>query len=64
MQRQTVGQKRNFNFDATMGAYVGAEVCELIGNFLSSLLNKDTVMNQIGLYRNDGLVIIKKTSSP
>ena len=38
-------------FDVTMGAFVGAEVCEAVGNF-----------KHIGLYRNDGLAIFKNVS--
>ena len=39
-QRRTGGQKRKSNFDVSMGTYDGAEVCELIGIFMLSLLSK------------------------
>ena len=43
------------NFDVTMGAYDGAEVCELVGLFLLSKLSKRFGKQYIGLYRDDGL---------
>ena len=52
------------NFDVSMGAYDGAEVCELIGIFMLPLLNKHINKNHIGLYRNDGLATLKNTSGP
>ena len=52
------------NFDVTMGADDGAEVCELIGIFMLSLLSKHINKNHIRLYRDDGLDILKNTSSP
>ena len=33
-------KKRSNNFDVTMGSYDGAEVCELIGIFMLSLIGK------------------------
>ena len=47
-----------------MGAYDGAEVCALIGIFMSSLLSKHINKNHIGLYRDNGLAILKNTSCP
>ena len=47
-----------------MGAYNGAEVCELIGTFMLSLLSKHINKNHIGLYRDDDLAILKNTSGP
>ena len=48
----------------TMGAYDGAEVCELAGIFilyqLSSIYNK----NDIGLYRDHSLAIFRDKSGP
>ena len=52
------------NFDVTMGAYDGAEVCELIGIFMLSQLSNHINKEQIGLYRDDGLAIVKNTSGP
>ena len=52
------------NFDVLVGAYDGAEVCELIGIFMLSLLSKHINKYHIGLYRDDGLAILKNTSGP
>ena len=57
-------EKGESNFDVSMGAYDGAEVCELIGMFMLSLLSKHINKNHIGLYRDDGLAIFKNTSGP
>ena len=55
-------KKWESNFDVTMGAYNGAEVCELIGIFMLSLLSKHINKIHIGLYKDDGLTILKNTS--
>ena len=57
-------KKGESNFDVSMGAYDGAEVCELIGIFMLSLLSKHINKNHIGLYRDDGFAILKNTSGP
>ena len=49
-------------FDVTMGAYDGAEVCELVGTFLLDTLSEKYDKNNIGLYRDDGLAIFKNTN--
>ena len=51
-------------FDVTMGAYHGAEVCELVGTFLLYKLSLKYNKNNIGLYRDDGLAIFKNISGP
>ena len=38
-----------------MGSYDGAEVCELVGIYLLSLLAKYIDKNDSGSYRDDGL---------
>ena len=47
-------------FDATMGSYDGAEVCELIGIYIQSLLTNILSKDNMGLYRDDGLFILRK----
>ena len=47
-----------------MGAYDGAEVCELIGILMLFLLSKHINKNHIGQHRDDGLAITKNTSGP
>ena len=49
-------------FDVTMGAYDGAEVCELVGTFLLYKRSLKYNKNDIGLYRDDGLAIFKNIS--
>ena len=44
-------------FDVTMGAYDGAEVCELEGTCLLYKLSLKYNKNDIGFYRYDGLAI-------
>ena len=50
-------KKQSNNFDVTMGSYDGAEVCELIGIFMLSLIGNKYNPNNIGLYRDDGLAV-------
>ena len=40
-----------------MRSYDGAEVCELIGIFMLSLIGNKYKPNNIGLYRDDGLAV-------
>ena len=54
---ETWVKKGESNFDVSMGAYDEAEVCELIGIFMFSLLSKHINKNHIGQYRDDGLAI-------
>ena len=56
-------KKEESNFDVMDGA----EVCELTGYFMLSLLSKHIsnhiTKNHIGLYRDDRLAILRNTSS-
>ena len=47
-----------------MGAYDGAEVCELVGIFILYQLSLKYNKNNIGLYRDDGLAVFKNISDP
>lgn len=47
-----------------MGAYDGAEICELVGIYLLFQITKTFDKNSIGLYRDDGLGVLKNTSGP
>ena len=51
-------------FDVTMGAFDGAEVCELVGNFILHQLSMKFNKNDFGLYRDDGLGVLKNKSGP
>ena len=46
-----------------MGSFDGAEICELVGLFIINHLGKRFGKENIGLYRDDGLVIIKSKSA-
>ena len=55
-------KKRGDLFDVTMGAYDGAEVCELVGTFLLQKNSKICNKCDIGLYRDDGLAVFRNKS--
>ena len=49
-------------FDVTiMGSYDGAEICELVGLFLLNKLAQRFGGDNVGLYRDDGLLLLKGT---
>ena len=52
------GQKKSSDFDVTMGSFDGAEVCELVGLYLLSQLQR--LAMYVGFYRYDGLAITNK----
>ena len=45
-----------------MGAYDGAEVCELVGTYMLNVLSKKYNKNDFGLHRDEGLVVLKNKS--
>ena len=49
-------------FDVTMGSYDGAEVCEIVGAFILIKLEPILGRRDAGLYRDDGLSVVKGTS--
>ena len=57
-------KKESGLFDVTMGAYDGAEVCEIVGIYLLYLLSSKCSKQNIGLYRDDGLAVFKNLSGP
>ena len=48
-------KRGNPNFDVTMGSYDGAEICDIVGLYLLSQLQKLNI--NVGLYRDDGLAV-------
>ena len=54
-------KKSNPEFDVTMGAFDGAEVCQLIGQYMLFLLSKEIPYEQMILYRDDGLGYIDRS---
>ena len=57
-------QREGNLFDVTMGAYDGAEICELVGIFMLNKISEKCDKNNICLYRDDGLAIFKNISGP
>ena len=57
-------KKEGGSFDATMGAYDGAEVCELIGIYMLYLIGKKYDSKNIRLYRDDELAVLENVSEP
>ena len=54
--------KKQSLFDVSIGAYDGAEVCELVGTYVLNVLSKKYNKNNIGLYWDDGLAVLKNRS--
>ena len=56
-------QKERYScFDETMSSYDGAEICEFFGTHLLSLLANTIDKKDCGLYRDDGLIILRNTN--
>lgn len=53
-------KRRTSTFDVTMGSHDGAESCEIIGLYLLNTIKKNLPGNY-GLYRDDGLGVVKAT---
>ena len=47
------------HFDVTEGSFDGAEVCELVGLYMLNSLQKLVKTHSVGLYRDDGLMVIQ-----
>ena len=52
-------KEKDGSFDVTMGSYDGAEACELVGALILSKLRPLLGDQCVGLYRDDGLAIMK-----
>ena len=57
-------KKQSGLFDVTMGAYYGAEVCELVGTFMIFFMSQKYNKKYSGLYHDDGLPVVKNKSGP
>ena len=49
-------------FNNTMSSFDGAEICELVGINILSLLSNKLNEQSTGLYRDDGLLLLRNTS--
>ena len=47
-----------------MGSYDGAEVCELVGMYILNKIKIFVPHEELGLYRDDGLIMIKQANGP
>ena len=52
------------NFDVPMGCFDGAEICQLVGTYILNSLSSIIDKKDIGLYRDDGLAILRNLSGP
>ena len=52
-------KKQEGLFDVSIGAYDGAEVCELVGTYILNLLFKKYNKSHFGIYCAHGLTILK-----
>ena len=59
-----VKKEGNEDFDVSMGCFDGAEVCELVGSYILQQLSQLFKQHSVGLYRDDGLAILKGLSGP
>jgi len=50
---------QNKLFDVSMGSYDAAEICELVVAYILNLLSTEELQNNVGLYRDDGLAILR-----
>ena len=50
-------------FDVTMGSFDGAKVCELVGLYILNSIATKFGKDRVGLYRDDGLILIRGTSA-
>ena len=63
-QNATPWTKKSGLFDVTMGAYDGAEICELVGLYILNLVKDRFPELDLGLYRDDGLAIHRRLPGP
>ena len=54
----------NEDFDVPMGCFDGAEICELVGSLILTKLCNVLQRENVGLYRDDGLTIVKQMPGP
>lgn len=55
-------KEKDGTFDVTMGSFDGAEACELVGAYILSKLAPFFNQGDVGLYRDDGLAILRNAS--
>ena len=63
-EKDTWMKKQSGLLDVTMGAYDGAEVCELVGTYMLLLISEEDNKKDFRLYRDDGLGVVKNKKGP
>ena len=61
--KQSISEKDNELFDITMGSRHGAEISELVGLYILQGLKQTLPDKIIGIYRDDGLIALDKSTS-
>ena len=64
MRKNHVDKKSGAQFDTDMGLFDGAEICELVGLFLLHQLCLILDKDDVGLYRDYGLAVLRNSSGP
>ena len=62
--KQWIKKLNNRLFNLTMGSFDCAEVCELVGALILSQLSRIINNTNMGLYKVDGLIIIRNPNGP
>ena len=57
-------KQQNPEFDVVIGEYDGAKIYELLGLYVLNLLSNIITSDDVGLYRDDGLVVLRNTTGP
>ena len=63
-QEPWIKREGDEDFIVPMGCYEAAEVCELVGSHLLNKLSKIVDKESVGLYRDDGLGVLRSLSGP
>ena len=63
-ENKTWIKNNNSLIDVTMGSFDGAEICELVGLYLLHAITLLINTNDVGLYRDDGLAVLRNISGP
>ena len=57
-------ERKGEYFDVPMGCYDSAEVCVIVGSYILNLLSNILDKDLVGLYRDNGLAIVRNLSGP
>ena len=61
--KKKFGKKVHNNcFNITMGSHDGGKICEFVGVYILSHLETIIKKNEIGLYHEDGLLILRNSN--